>query len=89
MEGGFSLGADGLRREWPRSSFKDPGCVQMSDFATAVALVLVLEGLLWALMPDGMKRAAMMALSLENGQLRHGGLVAAGFGVFLIWLMRG
>jgi uncharacterized protein YjeT (DUF2065 family) len=61
----------------------------MSDFATAVALVLVLEGALWALMPDGMKRAAMMALSLENSQLRNGGLAAAALGVFLIWLMRG
>lgn len=61
----------------------------MSDFATAVALVLVLEGVLWALMPDGMKRAAMTALSLENSQLRSGGLVAAAVGVFLIWMMRG
>lgn len=61
----------------------------MSDFATAIALVLVLEGVIWALMPDGMKRAAMLALTLENGQLRTGGLMMAAFGVFLIWLMRG
>ena len=61
----------------------------MSDLATAIALVLVLEGILWALAPDGMKRAAMMALSLENSQLRNGGLAVAAVGVFLIWLMRG
>lgn len=61
----------------------------MSEFATAVALLLVLEGILWALMPDGMKRAAMLALSLENSQLRNGGLAAAATGVFFIWLMRG
>lgn len=61
----------------------------MSDFATAVALVLVLEGVLWALVPGGMKRAAMMALTLENNQLRTGGLAAAALGVFLIWLLRG
>ncbi|MGI9508079.1 MAG: DUF2065 domain-containing protein [Geminicoccaceae bacterium] len=61
----------------------------MSDFATAIGLVLVLEGILWALAPDSMKRAAMMALSLENSQLRNGGLAAAAAGVFLIWLMRG
>ena len=61
----------------------------MSDFATAIALVLVLEGVIWALMPDSMKRAAMMALTLENHQLRAGGLMAAALGVFLIWLMRG
>lgn len=61
----------------------------MSDFATAVALVLVLEGVLWALLPDGMKRAAMMALTLENHQLRSAGLAAAALGVFLVWLLRG
>ena len=61
----------------------------MSDFATAIALVLVLEGVLWALVPDSMKRAAMMALSLENSQLRTGGLAVAVVGVFLIWLIRG
>lgn len=61
----------------------------MSDFATGIALVLVLEGLLWALMPDGMKRAAALALGLENSQLRTGGLAAAALGVFLIWLLRG
>lgn len=60
----------------------------MSDFTTALALVLVLEGLLWALIPDSMKRAAMLALSLENSQLRNGGLAIATFGVFLLWLMR-
>jgi hypothetical protein len=61
----------------------------MADLAAALALVLVLEGILWALTPDGMKRAALIALSLENGQLRQGGLAAAAVGVLLIWLMRG
>lgn len=61
----------------------------MSDLATAVALVLVLEGLLWAVAPGGMKRAAAMALGLENGQLRTGGLVTAAVGVLLVWMLRG
>ena len=61
----------------------------MTDFATALALVLVLEGLLWAVSPEGMKRAAMLALGLANRQLRAGGLAAATFGVFLLWLLRG
>ncbi|MGI9452631.1 MAG: DUF2065 domain-containing protein [Geminicoccaceae bacterium] len=60
----------------------------MSELATGLALVLVLEGVLWALAPDGMKRAALIALGLENSQLRTGGLVAAATGVFLIWLLR-
>jgi uncharacterized protein YjeT (DUF2065 family) len=61
----------------------------MTDLLTALALVLVLEGALWALSPEGMKRAAAVALGMENQQLRVGGLIAAAVGVFLVWLMRG
>ena len=60
----------------------------MADLATGLALVLVLEGILWAVAPDGMKRAAMIALGLENNQLRTGGLIAAAAGVLIIWLLR-
>ena len=63
------------------------GCI--TELLTAVALVLVLEGTLWAAAPDGMKRAVMMALSMTNQKLRAGGLMAAALGVFFIWLMRG
>jgi uncharacterized protein YjeT (DUF2065 family) len=59
------------------------------DLFTGLALVLVLEGALWAIAPDGMKRAAAMALGVANQQLRVGGLVAVALGVFLVWLMRG
>jgi uncharacterized protein YjeT (DUF2065 family) len=61
----------------------------MMDLFTGLALVLVLEGALWAIAPDGMKRAAAMALGIANQQLRTGGLVAVALGVFLVWLMRG
>lgn len=61
----------------------------MTDLATAIALVLVLEGLLWALSPNAMKRAAAVALGLANEQLRIGGLVAVALGVLLVWLLRG
>jgi uncharacterized protein len=61
----------------------------MLDLATAVALVLVLEGLLWAVSPGTMKRAAAMALALADEKLRLGGLVAVALGVLLVWLMRG
>lgn len=61
----------------------------MTDLATALALVLVLEGLLWALTPNAMKRAAAMALRLANEQLRMAGLAAATLGVVLVWLLRG
>jgi uncharacterized protein YjeT (DUF2065 family) len=61
----------------------------MIDLATALALVLVLEGLLWALSPGAMKRAAALALGLANEQLRMAGLLAAAVGVLLVWLLRG
>jgi uncharacterized protein len=51
--------------------------------------MLVLEGALWAIAPDGMKRAAVVALGMENQQLRTGGLIAVALGVLLVWLMRG
>jgi uncharacterized protein YjeT (DUF2065 family) len=61
----------------------------MQDLLTAAALVLVLEGVLWALFPNGMKQAAARAIVLESGVLRTGGLIFAGLGVFIVWLIRG
>jgi uncharacterized protein YjeT (DUF2065 family) len=61
----------------------------MIDLATAVALVLVLEGLLWAVSPGVMKRAAEMALAVADEHLRLAGLVAVAAGVILVWLVRG
>jgi uncharacterized protein len=61
----------------------------MTDFATALALVLVVEGVLWALFPDGMKQAAARAALRDSGPLRAGGLAFAGLGVLLVWMIRG
>lgn len=61
----------------------------MRDLATALALVLVLEGLLWAVAPEGMKRVAAMAAAVATSQLRAVGLAAAAVGVVLVWLVRG
>ena len=61
----------------------------MTDLGTGLALVLVVEGVLWALFPDGMKQAAARAIMLESGSLRLGGLAFAGLGVLLVWLVRG
>ena len=61
----------------------------MQDLLTAAALVLVLEGVLWALFPNGMKQAAARAIVLDSGVLRTGGLIFAGVGVFVVWLIRG
>lgn len=61
----------------------------MTDLATALALVLVLEGCLWALFPDAMKRAAERSLTLPSSALRVGGLTFMVVGVFAVWMIRG
>jgi uncharacterized protein YjeT (DUF2065 family) len=61
----------------------------MAELATAVGLVLVLEGLLWAVSPGAMKSAAARALGFADEQLRLGGLAAVAVGVLLVWLVRG
>ena len=60
----------------------------MRDLWTALALVLVIEGALYALFPEGMKRAAARALMVPPQALRLAGLAAACAGVVLVWLVR-
>jgi uncharacterized protein len=60
----------------------------MRDLWTAFALVLVIEGCLYALFPEGMKRAAARATTLPPQTLRIVGLAAAGAGVALVWAVR-
>ena len=65
----------------------------MDDFGTAlvtaIGLVLVIEGLAYALFPEGAKRLAAHASALPAGTLRRGGLIAAALGVGAVWLVRG
>lgn len=61
----------------------------MDDFVTAVGLVLVLEGALYALFPEGMQRMMEQALALSPAFLRKTGLVIAVTGFCIVWLMRG
>ena len=61
----------------------------MATLALAIALVLVFEGTLYALFPDGMKRAMAIALAQSAGALRVAGVTAAAIGVLLVWLVRG
>ena len=59
----------------------------MADLATALALVLVIEGMLYALFPDAMQRMMRVALEAPPTVLRNGGLAAAMLGVLVIWLI--
>jgi uncharacterized protein YjeT (DUF2065 family) len=60
-----------------------------SDLATALGLVLVIEGLLLALFPDGLKRMIAEIMTKPSQSLRVGGVVSAAIGVGVIWLVRG
>lgn len=61
----------------------------MQDLLTALGLVLVIEGVLYALAPDAMRRMAARAALLPSESLRMGGAVAAVLGVGVVWLLRG
>ena len=60
----------------------------MRELGTAVALVLVIEGILYALFPEAMKRLAARSIAVPPQTLRLTGLIAACAGVVLVWLIR-
>lgn len=51
--------------------------------------MLVIEGVLYALFPEGMRRMMVQALSVPPATLRYGGLAAALLGFVCVWLVRG
>ncbi|MEX1036606.1 MAG: DUF2065 domain-containing protein [Sneathiella sp.] len=61
----------------------------VTDFLLALALVLFIEGALYALFPDGMKRMMISVLDTPSHVLRIFGLVVSVLGVFFVWLLRG
>ncbi|KAA0677751.1 DUF2065 domain-containing protein [Azospirillum brasilense] len=61
----------------------------MTDFLTALALVLVIEGVLYALFPTAMRRLIVEALTMPENRLRTVGLATAMVGVGFVWLLRG
>ena len=55
---------------------------------TALALVLVIEGLLPFLNPAGWRRVFEQALSLSDGQLRFMGLTCILIGMVSFWMLQ-
>ena len=51
--------------------------------------MLVIEGALYALFPEGMQRMMAQALAVPPATLRYGGLAAAVLGFLCVWLVRG
>jgi uncharacterized protein len=60
----------------------------MTDFLTAIALVLVLEGTAYALFPGAIKRMMAAVIEQPERSMRSLGLISAGIGVVLVWLIR-
>ena len=61
----------------------------MADLFTALGLVLVIEGVLYALAPNAMRRMAARAALLPADALRIGGVAVLLAGVGTVWLVRG
>ncbi len=50
-------------------------------------LMLVVEGLIYAIFPDAMKKILTRMLDVPSSTLRSGGLVAAVAGLGLLWVL--
>ena len=61
----------------------------MAEFFSAIGLVLVIEGLLFAAFPRAAKRLAASALESPEASLRVAGIASAVLGLLLIWFVRG
>ena len=64
-----------MRIEWP-------------DFAAALGLLLVVEGVLPFLNPRGIKRVLATMATMDDGALRVAGAVSMLAGLLLLWLVR-
>lgn len=65
------------------------GSHSMQDLVVALGLALAIEGMLYALFPDGMRRALAAVLEQPTPTVRTAGLAMAALGVVVIWLIRG
>lgn len=61
----------------------------MSDLVVGLGLVLVIEGLLWALLPKLGTRLLEGASTTPENTLRIAGWSAVFLGLGLVWLIRG
>ena len=59
----------------------------LSAFLTAIGLIFVIEGGLYALFPEAMRRSIQRVLALPSGRIRSIGMSAALVGLLLVWLV--
>lgn len=60
----------------------------MSDFVVGLGLFFVIEGLIYAVAPSFIRRAASELPKVGDGPLRVAGAAAVAVGVAIIWLVR-
>jgi len=58
------------------------------DLLMALGLVLVIEGLLYALVPGHLKAMMLALQKLSDDQLRIAGVAAMSLGVAVAWIVR-
>jgi uncharacterized protein len=61
----------------------------VTDFLAALALAIVIEGLLYAAFPDQMKKMLASILSMPASTIRAVALACAVIGLVLLWFVRG
>jgi uncharacterized protein YjeT (DUF2065 family) len=61
----------------------------MSDLVVGIGLVLVIEGLLWALVPNLATRMLEAVASVSPNALRIAGWSSVLIGLALVWIIRG
>lgn len=59
----------------------------LAEVLAGIAVVLAVEGLLYATFPAAMRRALLAVAALGDQHLRRGGLVAAALGIALAWFI--
>ncbi|MBR1222258.1 DUF2065 domain-containing protein [Bradyrhizobium sp. U87765 SZCCT0131] len=62
--------------------------IAFSDLLVGVGILLVVEGLLFAALPNWMREAMKSAILTPDNILRVVGIGSAVFGLILIWLIR-
>jgi uncharacterized protein len=61
----------------------------MTDLAVGFGLVLVIEGLLWALAPQTALRMLQAVSDMPLAQIKLFGTASVALGVVIVWLARG
>jgi len=60
----------------------------VSDFVVGLGLFFVIEGLVYAIAPSAIRKAAERLPEVGDGPLRMAGAAAIAVGVGIVWLVR-